>query len=348
MALEHPSHCVNNSVSKWNVREDALKMEDNSKTIGKVRKKFLGIKESALNNEIDISQLLIHLYDRKLHAKNTKKFVKRTFHVKSFPCVATVLAIGVSLIIGTYLKCSSRCALKNNFVLMELSRPATDCRICEGVTAVLVLHNATQETFLKHAYSSRPMLVTGTTTKWSALQTFSVDFFHKIYEDTPGAYESVEEECQFFPFKTKFLNLREALNMPPSRASLLSDKEESWYIGWSNCNPNTAKILRKHYERPHFLPENSEHSVLDWIFMGWSGQGTSMHLDYVRRPSWQAQISGTKTWKILPPPECEEVCHPMNITVHSGDIILLDTNQWYHETFIHPGAISITIGSEYD
>ena len=28
--------------------------------------------------------------------------------------------------------------------------------------------------------------------------------------------------------------------------------------------------------------------------------------------------------------------------------VVLDTNQWYHATYIHPGEISITIGSEYD
>lgn len=28
--------------------------------------------------------------------------------------------------------------------------------------------------------------------------------------------------------------------------------------------------------------------------------------------------------------------------------VFVDTNQWYHTTFIHEGALSITIGSEYD
>lgn len=28
--------------------------------------------------------------------------------------------------------------------------------------------------------------------------------------------------------------------------------------------------------------------------------------------------------------------------------VVIDTNQWYHATYIHPGEISITIGSEYD
>ena len=27
--------------------------------------------------------------------------------------------------------------------------------------------------------------------------------------------------------------------------------------------------------------------------------------------------------------------------------VVVDTNKWYHQTYIHPGSISITIGSEY-
>lgn len=45
-----------------------------------------------------------------------------------------------------------------------------------------------------------------------------------------------------------------------------------------------------------------------------------LQLDYVQRPSWQAQISGMKTWTLIPAPECESQCHSMNVTVHKGDI----------------------------
>jgi len=30
------------------------------------------------------------------------------------------------------------------------------------------------------------------------------------------------------------------------------------------------------------------------------------------------------------------------------NLVLLDTNQWYHDTFIEGSQLSITIGSEYD
>ena len=43
-------------------------------------------------------------------------------------------------------------------------------------------------------------------------------------------------------------------------------------------------------------------------------------IDWVGRPSWQAQLSGTKTWTLAPPPECENDCSLFNVTVHTGDI----------------------------
>ena len=71
-------------------------------------------------------------------------------------------------------------------------------------------------------------------------------------------------------------------------------------------------------------------------------------MDNVNNPSWQAQIRGTKTWTLVPPLECRYACRSHYVTVRPGDIIVLDTNIWYHATFIEPGDMSITIGSEFD
>ncbi len=50
----------------------------------------------------------------------------------------------------------------------------------------------------------------------------------------------------------------------------------------SNCNPEIAQILRQHYKRPNFLPDDSESSAIDWIFMGYSERGASMHVSQSR------------------------------------------------------------------
>ena len=71
-------------------------------------------------------------------------------------------------------------------------------------------------------------------------------------------------------------------------------------------------------------------------------------LDSVELSSWQAQLRGKKTWTLAPPPECESTCSPFNVTVNTGDMIVINTNIWYHGTYIHPGSMSVTIGSEFD
>jgi hypothetical protein len=93
------------------------------------------------------------------------------------------------------------------------------------------------------------------------------------------------------------------------------------YISRSNCDPTVKAVLRKHYRQPLFLPRSAaESDDLDWIFMGGAGPGAFIHLDHVDKTSWQAQLSGTKTWTLIPPPECEAVCKTLEVTVNTGDI----------------------------
>lgn len=240
------------------------------------------------------------------------------------------------------------CLIENNELTLEMARPLSKCDICWNLSSVPVEHGISGEEFKrKYAYSSVPVLIKDATSNWSAMSTFSYDFLKMLYTTKEGALTSVDEQCQFFPYKTDFSSLGDVFNMTDARANF-ADGEKPWYIGWSNCNNEVKNELRNHYERPYFLPNDSESSALDWIFMGGSGPGALIHLDYVQRPSWQAQISGKKTWTLIPPPECETQCKALNVTVHKGDIFVIDTNVWYHSTFIHPGEISITIGSEYD
>lgn len=242
----------------------------------------------------------------------------------------------------------SRCLVENNGFLIEVARPPVSCSMCKDLKSVPIEYNISTEEFVaKYAYSSIPVLIKDATSSWSAMTKFNFHYFKNLYTKVKGAFEVIEEECQFFPYSTEFQTLKDVFNMSDARANF-TPGEKPWYIGWSNCHQEISAKLREHYVRPYFLPNDSESSIIDWIFMGGPGKGAFMHLDYVQRPSWQAQISGTKTWSLIPSPECESVCHPMNITVHKGDIIIIDTNTWYHATYIHPGPVSITIGSEYD
>ncbi|KAF6041423.1 hypothetical protein EB796_000270 [Bugula neritina] len=243
-----------------------------------------------------------------------------------------------------------RCIVGTNSLTQELSRPTFQCDMCKDIDQVPTIDGnlLTKDLFLsKYAYTGVPLLVKNGAKNWSALHTFSFDYLKNLYQLTDGALEAVAENCQFFPYKTSFSSLTEVFEMPKEQSKLEPGQPE-WYVGWSNCDPTVAKELRSHYTAPTFLPDDSESSNLDWLFMGGFGGGANIHIDSVQRPSWQAMIAGKKSWKIIPSPECDSVCKTLNATMEKGDIILVDTNMWYHSTYIHPGEMSITIGSEYD
>jgi len=48
----------------------------------------------------------------------------------------------------------------------------------------------------------------------------------------------------------------------------------------SNCDGAAANILRTHYSRPYFLPDEAESSKTDWIFMGSPGFGARLHVSW--------------------------------------------------------------------
>jgi len=182
---------------------------------------------------------------------------------------------------------------------------------------------------------------------WKAHELYSFDFFRDIYLRVIGDFhvDSTMAMCDFFQYQSNFNNLQEVFNRTAEEA-LRSDKP--WYIGWANCRDRYIKsVLRELYQRPYFLPGNASDSHTDWMFMGSPGPGAEMHHDQIMEPSWQAQIRGQKRWKIEPPPECAAVCRKFAVVVNPGDIIVIDTFRWFHQTEVLGDELSITIGSEY-
>ncbi|XP_002736198.1 bifunctional arginine demethylase and lysyl-hydroxylase JMJD6-like [Saccoglossus kowalevskii] len=241
------------------------------------------------------------------------------------------------------------CIVDNPEYIQDIFRPPINCDLCKNVTEVGKVRNLSEEEFKKlYAYTSRPVVVQDGTKGWTAPQVFSFEFFQTIYSPDSEALHRVEKDCQFFPYQTEFSLLSEVFNMSSERANL-SDGSSPWYIGWSNCESSAANALRKHYDKPYFIPSDSESSKTDWIFMGSPGYGAHMHVDAVGFPSWQAQVKGRKLWTIQPPPECYFECiDSIQIIVEPGEIIVLDTDRWYHSTLIVGDEMSIAIGSEYD
>ncbi|XP_068699551.1 uncharacterized protein [Montipora foliosa] len=239
------------------------------------------------------------------------------------------------------------CLLPYPEIILDMFRPPVNCSVCKEVHKVDRVSALSKEEFLrKYAYTARPVVITDGTKDWTAPEYFSFKYFKSIYSPDSPVMSSEDSNCQFFPYQSGYTALEEVFNMSEKDANM---EGKPWYIGWSNCDSSAANELRKHYNMPYFLPETSESSKTDWVFMGCPGYGAHLHIDAVGNPSWQAQIKGTKKWTLEPPPECSHICDPkLEVIVNTGEIIVLDTNKWFHQTDIIGKEMSITIGSEYD
>lgn len=238
-----------------------------------------------------------------------------------------------------------RCIIPNNYFVWEATRPISDCQFCTNVTEPILLYNATKEQFSKFAFSSKPIVIKSALLHWPAVKVFSFEFFKNLYNSLDDAYRSVDEECQFLHFRSNFISLRDVFAMSEARSNN-APGETPWYVGWGNCDPDVLEEMRKYYPKPHFLPADSELSAKEYVFMGYDA-GATMHLDFINRLMWQAQLQGTKTWHLKPSPECETVCHSLTFLAEPGDAVLIDTRVWYHGTTIAPGEFSLAIQSEY-
>lgn len=238
-----------------------------------------------------------------------------------------------------------RCVVPNNYFVWEATRPISDCNFCSNITEPIVLPNITRKQFEVYTYSSRPIIIRGAFLHWPAMKKFSWQYFKELYASIDESYKSVDEECQFLHFKSDFISILDVFLMSDSRVENLPG-QKSWYVGWGNCHPTILQEMRQYYPKPHFLPEDAEIPHKEYVFMGYD-DGATMHLDFINRLMWQAQLQGSKIWNLLPPPECQNICKPVKFHVQPGDAVLVDTRIWYHGTTIPNGEFSLSIQSEY-
>ncbi|XP_015516883.2 uncharacterized protein [Neodiprion pinetum] len=274
------------------------------------------------------------------------KYSKKLFTAAFFTLLSyCLLSENLSANFALKYALGTRCLVPNNYFVWEFTRPVSTCEFCRGIDSALILPNLTREEFKRYAYSSRPMVIKNAAGHWPAKKVFSLYFFRNLYESIEGAYESVQEECQFLHFKSNFASLKEVFAMSDRRALNLPG-EQPWYVGWKNCHPQVLEIMKEFYQTPHFLPQDAEVPHTNYVFLGYE-QGAVMHLDYIPRLMWQGQVLGSKTWSVAPTPECDKVCKKFDFSVNAGDIILLDTRVWYHGTNVKDGQFSLTVTSEY-
>ena len=232
-------------------------------------------------------------------------------------------------------------------------RIPVDCKICEDVTVIdeISVDDLTVEKFEKnYAYSNQPLVVRNASLKWKAMKVLDYSWIRNTYLSHESILddEDEEEDCWFNQYKNgEFNNLKSVFRKLGTTGSLKPSKP--WYVGWSVCHPYALQKLKKLFSLPAFINPESTNKERTWIFLGTPGPGAHFHMDSVDLASWTAQISGVKTWYLKPPPECWWDCHgTMETTLHPGDILVVNTNKWFHSTKVLGTDLSIGITSEFD
>ncbi|CAG9815721.1 unnamed protein product [Phaedon cochleariae] len=188
-----------------------------------------------------------------------------------------------------------QCIIEMPNKMSEIFREPEFCNFCENITKIDKVENISPDTFYKeYVKTAKPVVVTDGIKNWPASTTFSFQFFKNLYS-TVEKNGNPKKSCQFFPYKTEFKGLEEVFGMSQARASL-SPGEKPWYVGWSNCNNEAGKKLRKYYSKPYFLGNNSENIAMTWIFMGGPGYGAHMHITFRQRTIRKISL-GLKTIK---------------------------------------------------
>ena len=205
---------------------------------------FMQLKTEFIRKKIDPKTVRAHLL---AHVKkqgqpdtapDTANYGFRFKQLAVFGLLPIVVAIAVGFAIVTFqtelgeLVSESPCLIDNNLIVSELTRPVFNCELCRDLTQIEHVTNISREEFLrKYAYTTVPVVITGATADWKALDTFSFQYFKKLYSSKEVGVKEIDESCQFFNWGYPFDSLSDVFNMTDAQANL-EPGEDSWYIGW--------------------------------------------------------------------------------------------------------------------
>lgn len=235
-----------------------------------------------------------------------------------------------------------RCIFPNNYIIYEATRPLSNCLYCKNLKKPIIIKNISFGYDEYHQYASQPIIIKGAVSEWPASKVLNYSYVKELYLRNPKALDT---ECQFLNFRSNLFSLKDVFQMSKER---VENKEEPWYVGFSNCDPEVLAQLRTLYPNPPpFLPFDTEVPNTDYIFMGYDEGVIIMHTDFMSRLMWQGQLRGNKTWILTPSPDCDYECSSFSFYVEAGDAVLIDSRLWYYGTYIAKGEFSINIQSEY-
>ncbi|GAB6033212.1 hypothetical protein CHUAL_012817 [Chamberlinius hualienensis] len=113
------------------------------------------------------------------------------------------------------------------------------------------------------------------------------------------------------------------------------------HIEWQLKRVSAARVLRKNFPRPHFVPNNTEVALERYLFIdGPSSLSYSIPLTEFANV-WLHQRIGRRVVTFQPSPHCESSCTPMSTVIFAGDILFYNWQYWRLQ--FHPSASSLSL-----
>lgn len=212
------------------------------------------------------------------------------------------------------------CLIDNPYKIQD-GLTEEDCNACQHLKGVKRIANASQseiaESFL---FNQIPVIVTDAVEGWDALEKFDLNYLAELYEKNEVLADS-SGGCQFQSTVLEYEDPHQLLS------AYKSGELTKFQAFWENCDKDAAKVLRKYYKRPYFLPPMAEAIEGNWFIVS-SAQNMTLHVHWESTATWIAQIKGTGRFILTPDEICKNLCHKVAVNLDPGEVLTVMNTMW--------------------
>ncbi|XP_076310049.1 uncharacterized protein LOC143225119 [Tachypleus tridentatus] len=246
----------------------------------------------------------------------TQKFVMRHSQSLIYPLLRTVRIWSLPLLrkYDYFTEWhEEKCLLKNPFY----KEPPPDCWVCEDVRTVVDLtglHNYSKA----YAYNGKPFVVRDIMDSPVSLHVLKNVYLASKEELIKGTAKFVSNSPRIGSLKELFEGL--------STDNELSRKDIQIY--WKMNRVSSARIIRRVFKRPYFIPESSEVALQRYLYV--DGPEAPQYVlpltDFAN--VWLAQGKGFRLIVLDPAEGCKENCSSVSVLLKPKDVLYYNWQVW--------------------
>lgn len=212
------------------------------------------------------------------------------------------------------------CVIDNPYYVQD-QLTEEDCKACKDFQTVMRVANiSTSRVADDFLFSNIPVIVTDAMDDWEALKMFHLNFLTEIYENSEILKYS-GTECQFETTLPQYQTPQQLLS------AVKSGEEQKFQAFWENCEKEAAKLFRKYYRRPYFMPPMTEGTEGNWFIVS-LGENKTLSVNWDCSATWMAQVKQTAKFILKPNEVCKSICRKVLVKVEPGEVLTVPNSMW--------------------